>query len=116
MDLTEFYQSMEINSRQVICRFQGEKRVLCYLQQFLTDPAYPRLVCSLEHDDFESAYHAAHALMGLCQNLSLAPLQRSSSRLMRALREDMPHAFIASLYAEVAADYQRTTDAIRAIQ
>ena len=116
MDLAEFYRNMGMDSRQIVCRFQSEKRVLHYLQQFLLDPEYLRLARSIQQDDFAGAYHAAHALMGLCQNLSLTPLQLSCSRLMQALREDASHASVASLFAHVAADYKKTADAIRSLQ
>lgn len=115
MNLTEFYKSMGIDSRQIIFRFQDEKRVLNYLRQFLIDPEYARLARSVRQGDFESAYHAAHALMGLCQTLSLEPLQQSSSRLTLALRGDVRPDAVDALYKEVAADYQKTVRAIRGL-
>lgn len=115
MNLAEFYKSMGIDSRQIVFRFQDEKHVMNYLRKFLIDPEYARLTCSIQQGDFDSAYHAAHALMGLCQTLSLKPLQQSSNRLTLALRGNVQSDAVDALYKKVAADYQKTIQAIRGL-
>lgn len=57
-----------------------------FLKKFPADPNYQKLVDSMEADNIEDAFAAAHTLKGLCGNLSLAAMQAVVSEQTELLR------------------------------
>lgn len=115
MTLQECYAAMGGNYEDVIGRLRSERLVQKFVLKFLDDGSFDLLCRSMEGKNYEEAFRAAHTIKGVCQNLSLHKLQDSSSRLCESLRGGYtPQA--DALMEETAADYRRTTDAIRAFQ
>ena len=115
MTLQECYAAMDGNYEDVIGRLRSERLVQKFVLKFLTDGSYDLLCRSMEEQNYEEAFRAAHTIKGVCQNLSINRLQASSSRLCEALRGGYtPEA--DTLAEEVRADYAQTVAAIRAFQ
>ena len=115
MTLQECYAAMDGNYEDVIGRLRSERLVQKFVLKFLTDGSYDLLCRSMEEQNYEEAFRAAHTIKGVCQNLSMDRLQSSSSRLCEALRNGYtPEA--DALAEEVAEDYRLTVAAIQAYQ
>ena len=70
---------------------------------------------SLEAEDYEEAFRAAHTIKGVCQNLSFTRLYVSSNQLTESLRQGWnPEA--EELVKQVKADYEQTVAAIHELQ
>lgn len=115
MSLNEFYTEMGTDWRQVLCRFQSEQQIRRFLFQLREDQSFAHLSRALCLRDRDAAFHAAHALMGLCRNLSLLPLERSSGALTRALQDGTTEQEVASLYSAVQDDHARILKAIEGL-
>lgn len=115
MTLRECYAALGGDFEAVTSRFPNEKFVQKYLIKFLSDGSYDLLIRSMEEQDYQEAFRAAHTIKGVCQNLGLTRLLDSSSRLSEALRHGYtPEA--DGLAEQVGRDYQDTVGAIRAFQ
>ena len=115
MTLQECYAAMGGNYEDVIGRLRSERLVQKFILKFVTDGSFNLLCRSLEEQNYEEAFRAAHTIKGVCQNLSINKLQDSSSRLCESLRNGYtPEA--DALAEEVRADYAQTVTAIQTFQ
>lgn len=111
MTIQECYEKMGGNFEEVIRRLRKEDFVKKFLVKFPNDPSYGELVSSMEKGDVEVGFRAAHTLKGVCQNLGLERLFRSSNEVTEALRsgdKDTAETFMPT----VVEDYKVTVDAI----
>ncbi len=116
MTLQQCYEMMNANFDEVKQRLMKEQRIEKIMLLFLKDPSYELLKTAMESGDRETAFRAAHTLKGISLNLSLTPLQHSSSALSEALRRDPPAENARELYEALIPDYERTAAAIRQYQ
>lgn len=115
MTLQECYAAMGGNYDDALGRLRSERLVQKFVLKFLADGSYDLLCRSLEEENYEEAFRAAHTIKGVCQNLSIDKLQASSSRLCESLRNGYsPEA--DALAEEVRTDYGQTVAAIEAFQ
>ena len=115
MTLKECYAALGGDYDAVLGRLPGEKFVQKFVLKFLNDGSYDLLLRSMEEQNYEEAFRAAHTIKGVCQNLSIDKLQGSSSRLCESLRNGYtPEA--DALAEEVRADYSQTVAAIETYQ
>ena len=115
MTLQECYAALEGDYQGVLGRLTSERMVQKFVLKFLNDGSYELLLRSMEEENWEEAFRAAHTIKGVCQNLDFTRLYRSSSQLSEALRNGFtPEA--PALAEQVKEDYARTTAAIRAFQ
>lgn len=112
MTLQDCYITLGGNFEDVSGRLRSEKMIRKFVLKFLDDPSYALLCSSLDTQNYEEAFRAAHTLKGVCQNLSFTTLYTSSSQLCEALRNGYTPE-VPALADQVAQDYQR---AIRTIQ
>jgi len=106
---------MDASYDDVLSRLRSERMVQKFTLKFLDDPSYQLLVSSMEAENYEDAFRAAHTIKGVCQNLSFTHLTQSSSALTEALRFGVsPDA--PALLEQVKEDYQKTVAAIRELQ
>lgn len=112
MTLQECYQKMGGDYAAVSSRLPSEKFIQKYVLKFADDKTMELLESSFSGGNYDEAFRAAHTLKGMCQNLSFARLEASSSALTEALRGGMsPGA--GELYEKVREDYRLTTDTIK---
>ncbi|MCI9007918.1 MAG: Hpt domain-containing protein [Lachnospiraceae bacterium] len=115
MDLKECYAAFEGDYEGVLSRLRSEKMVRKFALKFLKDTSYDLLVRSLEEENYEEAFRAAHTIKGVCQNLGFSVLGDSSSRLTDALRGGWSEE-AGPLFEQVKADYEKTAGALRILE
>lgn len=112
MTLQACYAAMDGDYKDVLGRLRSERLVQRFVLKFLADGSYDLLCRSMEQNNVEEAFRAAHTMKGVCQNLSFTRLADSSSQMTELLRGgDLQAA--AALLPTVRDDYQRTVGAIR---
>lgn len=114
MTLKECYAVLGGDYENVLGRLPSERMVQKFVLKFLNDGSYDLLLRSMEEENYQEAFRAAHTIKGVCQNLSMTRLADSSSALCESLRGGTPPA--PGLAEQVRADYQETVSAIRAFQ
>ncbi len=115
MTLKECYESIGANYEEVIGRLRSERLVQKFTLKFLDDKSLELLKKSLEEENYEEAFRAAHTIKGICQNLSFDKLLASDMVLTEALR-DGKGPDVDRLAEQVFADYEQTVSGIRAFQ
>lgn len=115
MTLQECYAALGGNYDDAISRLRSERLVTKFVVKFLDDDSCALLLRSMDAENYEEAFRAAHTIKGVCQNLSLDKLQASSSRLCESLRHGYTPESDA-LAEEVRADHSQTVAAIQAFQ
>lgn len=115
MTLQECYAALEGDYDEVMGRLRSENLVRKFVLKFLDDPSYELLCNSMEEQNYEEAFRAAHTLKGVGQNLSFNKLYSSSAQLCEALRGGF-HPEATALKEQTDADYSQTVAAIRAYQ
>lgn len=115
MTLQECYAAMGGDYEGVLGRMRSERMIQKFVLKFLNDGSYDLLIRSMEEQNYEEAFRAAHTIKGVCQNLGFDRLYQSSSQLSEALRNGFtPEA--PALADQVGADYRQTTEVIRTFQ
>lgn len=115
MTLQECYSALGGDYDEVLGRLRSERLIQKFVLKFLNDPSYDLLVKSMETQQYDEAFRAAHTIKGVCQNLAFTTLYESSSALSEALRNGYTSEAPA-LAEQVRTDYQKTAGAIRAFQ
>lgn len=86
-NLEEFFSSVESNAGDVINRLGGsEALVKRFLGKFPKDESFSLLEKSLENNDTETAFRAAHTLKGLAANLGIQSLYVKAANVTELLR------------------------------
>ena len=116
MTLRECYDALGGSYDEVLGRLRSERLVQKFVLKFLADGSYDLLCRSMQEGNHDEAFRAAHTIKGMCQNLSFTTLGHSSGELTEALRNGGTIASAAALFAQVQADYQKTSSAIRTFQ
>ena len=112
MTLSETYDKMGGDYKDVIGRFYSADLIERFLKKFPDDPSYHNLCEAFAQNDVKAAFCAAHTLKGICQNLAIANLAQplcTMTELLRAERLEEARA----LLPEVQAQYGITAEAIR---
>lgn len=114
MTLSDCYAALGGDFNEVLGRFRSESLVQKFLLKFPADPSFDLLETSLAAENWAEAFRGAHTIKGVCQNLSLTTLYRSSAALCDALRGGA--APDPALVAAAEADYRSTVAAIAAFR
>lgn len=114
MTLEQCYQVIGGDYQEVLQRLMNESLVRHFLDKFLKDASYDNIFANLESGDMQEAFRAAHTLKGLCQNLGLGNLYRSSYQVTEALR-DGNNGTTTEMLDQLKADYSDTVAAIQAL-
>ena len=112
MTLSETYDKMGGDYKDVIGRFYSADLVERFLKKFPDDQSYSNLCEAFAQNDVKAAFCAAHTLKGICQNLAIANLAQplcTMTELLRAERLEEARA----LLPEVQTQYGITAEAIR---
>ncbi|MGN0578185.1 MAG: Hpt domain-containing protein [Ruminiclostridium sp.] len=103
-----------IDVESAVKRFMGNEALYAkMLRKFLDDRNYENLVEAISLDNKADALAASHTLKGLCGNLSMDGLFKLFTEqvvLFRAEKWDEA----CGMMTEITAEYNATTDAIRA--
>lgn len=115
MDLKECYSMFEGDYEGVVSRLRSEKMVRKFALKFLKDTSYDLLLHSVQEENYEEAFRAAHTIKGVCQNLGFSGLGESSSQLTEALRGGWTEE-AGPFLEQVKKDYEKTTGALRILE
>ena len=115
MTLQECYAALGGDFEEVKSRLRSERLVEKFVLKFLADPSYDALVSSMDAQNYEEAFRAAHTIKGVAQNLSFTALYQSGSALSEALRNGFSPA-APDLARQVTEAYEKTAAAIRTYQ
>ena len=115
MSLKDCFSALGGDYEEVLARLYSEDLIRKFLLKFLNDGTYNLLIEMLSVGNYQEAFHAAHTLKGLCENLGLTNLYQSSSKLTEALRANDRSKNIDVLKAQVSVDYRQAVDAIQAL-
>lgn len=111
MTIMECYRALGGNYDDVIARLRSERLVRKFVLKFPADGSYELLLHSLEQENLQEAFRAAHTIKGMCQNLGFTALEKSSAALTEALRAG-DVAAAKTLLPAVSTDYGNTVRAI----
>ena len=114
MTLKECYAAFGGDLDAFMLRLPSDRLIGRLLRKFPEDGSFRELCAAVPAGDRETAFRCAHSLKGLCLNLELPRLLKSSSALTEALRpgnEYCPET-VDKLLAQVRQDYQTVCDAI----
>lgn len=115
MTVKECYDMMGGGYEDVIKRLMDDKRVVKFATKFLNDKNYSAYFESVEKEDYETAFRAAHSIKGVAQNLGFLKLSESSAALTEALRGGK-NQDTTELEQKLKEDYESTVNAIKAMQ
>ena len=74
MTIQECYAALEGDYQEVLDRLYSDALIQKFVGKFLTDQSYQLLENSLNAQNYEEAFRAAHTLKGVTQNLSFTKL------------------------------------------
>lgn len=115
MTLKACYDAIGSDYETALGRMGGsEKMLLKFAKKFPGDKTTQQLIDAFEKEDWTTAFRMAHTLKGLCLNLGLDRLLKSSSELTEALRDHVADN-AAELLERVREDYQITFDSLNAL-
>jgi len=113
MTVKECYDAIGADYDDVFSRLRKDDRIRKFLLKVLDDKSYELLLNSVASRDMAEAFRAAHTLKGVCQNLSLTRLYKSSSRLSDVLRDRQEYGEdIAEALEPVKEDYTQMIEYI----
>ncbi len=111
MTLKQCFEMFGGDYNGVMSRMMKEERVKRFILKFKNDQTFSMLTESLEKEDYNEAFRAAHTIKGLCQNLGLEKLYTSCCELTEELRGGRkPQDNLA--YQQVKSDYEQIINAI----
>ena len=114
MNVEQCYEAMHGNYADVMSRLRTDERVAKFLRRVPSDGNYEILCDAMKSGNADEAFRAAHTIKGICLNLSLTALLKSSSALTEALRGKTEiGANIAPLFETLKTDYETTIEAIK---
>lgn len=97
-----------INLDEAMERFMGnEELFMRFLKKFSNDTSYQSLKQAMSEKNYKDAFEAAHALKGVCGNLSIAKLFELVSKETEFLRGGSAVEEAEKCHVEVMAEYER---------
>ncbi|MCH1984415.1 Hpt domain-containing protein [Ruminococcus sp. OA3] len=115
MTIQEYYTSTGVDFQNTLRRLGSEERLRKYLSKILEDNNFEMLLNALNAGNYKDAFLAVHSLKGICLNLDLLPLLRSSSALADNLRDGQSSSDTDRLFKQVETDYQNTMSDLKKI-
>lgn len=86
MTLEECYNTMNGNYEEALRRLMNDSLIQRFLNKFLEDKSFDNLCAAIDAKDYEQAFHEAHTLKGVSQNMSFTGLSDAVSSLTEELR------------------------------
>lgn len=115
MSIKDAYAVFGGDYEDVLSRLSSEALVERFAIKFLADDSFPNLKQALADANAQEAFRAAHTLKGVCQNLGFDNLYTPAFELTERLRAGSLDGS-APLFAEVEKEYDRTVEALKAVQ
>lgn len=104
-----------IDMEDAMGRFLGNENLLLkFLKKFPDDSNYEYFKKSMSEKKYDEAFKAAHALKGLCGNLSLKNLYETVSREVEMLRSEN-YQEAEELMPDVVSEYEKVLEILKTI-
>lgn len=108
MTLEACYNEMGSDFKTAVAHMGGSEKMLAkFVRKFPNDATAAGLFDAFEKQDWETAFRMAHTLKGLCLNLGLDKLRKSSEELTESLRNTVADN-APQLLEQVRSDYDMT--------
>ncbi len=91
----------------------NEMLVKRFIQKFVQDENFTKLVAAFDQEDVKAAEMASHTLKGMCGNLSIKELYMLFTEQVRRIRSG-EYAEAKAMMPEITACYQRAVDGMSA--
>ena len=115
MDVDEFYRRTRGSLQKAREYLKDEDTVITFLYMFKKDESFAVLKASMESEEWDAAFRAAHTLKGICANLGFKSLFEVSYEITEALRAgDMEQAKV--MWPGVQACYARVDNALNQLE
>lgn len=114
MDIKAFYEEIGGNYEAAKARLVTDERIEKYLKRFPSYVKTEELKTAVEAGDHAAVFAITHDMKGMCLNLELSPLAKSSSALCEAVRGGAPAVDIAPLFSALERDLQLVLTALSA--
>jgi len=115
MTVKEFYDSIGGDYDEAANRLMNDMLIKRFVTKFLSDLSYQHLVETMEKEDYEEAFAAAHTLKGVCKNLAFHAIGDSSSHITELLRTKQ-YEEAAAYLPTVKEDYNKIISSIPEIE
>lgn len=112
MTVQEFYQQINGDYEGVLQRLMDDERIRKFLNRFPEEKLYEKLNEAMAKENYADAFRYAHSIKGVCMNLGLSILQKSSDELCEALRDGKKPENLNELYEAAKEDYEHVIDGI----
>lgn len=106
MTVQEFYQQINGDYEGVLQRLMDDERIRKFVKRFPEEKLYEQLNDAIAREDYADAFRCVHSIKGVCMNLGMSVLQKSSSELCEALRDGKKPENLKELYEAVKEDYE----------
>lgn len=115
MNLQVFYEKVGGSYSEVLNRLINDRLITKFLLKFPSDPSYAVLSVSIDHEDYEEAFRAAHTLKGVCLNLGLSNLAQTATdlaELLRSVDDQIDQEELIKLMNQIKKEYVIVVDAM----
>lgn len=116
MTIQECYEAIGGDYTGVSARLAKDERILKYLRKFAAGKDYELLENDLAEGRYEDAFRDVHNIKGVCANLGITALWKSSDVLCEELRGGKPQQDITAMVQDVKNKYDETVAAILKIE
>ena len=86
MDVDEFYRRTRGSLQKAREYLKDEDTVITFLYMFKKDESFAVLKASMESEEWDAAFRAAHTLKGICLTLGMTCMYDSASALTAELK------------------------------
>lgn len=115
MELREFFSNVGGDYDEVMSRLGKEERVVKYLLRFIESDPIADFDKALKENNIEECFRNLHSIKGMCLNLGLGNLEKSSSQLCEEYRNGVPQRDVTDMISRTHKDYDDTVEAIKAL-
>lgn len=115
MDLETFYAQVGGSYAETLERLRKDTLVKKYLGLFTKDESFAQLKAAVAASDWQACFAASHNLKGVTANLGLGALQKAASDICEDMRPGTPTGDVAAEFAAVESEYDKTIEAIAAL-
>lgn len=112
MEVQEFYAKINGDYEGALQRLMEDARIRKFLLRFPEQKLLEQLSWALDNENYADAFRHAHSIKGVCLNLGLSVLQKSSSELCEALRDGNRPDNLEELFEALKEDYVNVVEAI----
>ena len=110
--LEKLYSEGDGDYQNVLGRMKTPERVTKFLGFFVKDPTYDTLKTSIDSQDWDSAFRAAHTMKGVASDMGFLKLSKAASDVTEEFRAQRYEEGVA-LMPEVDELYAKATEAIQ---